>query len=136
MRQIRLNAFDMACVGHIQHGMWAHPRDRSTHYTELDYWTDMAKTLERGLFDGLFIADIIGVYDVFAGSADAAIRGGVQIPVNDPVLLVPAMAQATKHLGFGVTANRPDDTPDTLIARADTALYDAKEAGRNCVVVR
>ena len=93
-KQIRLNAFDMNCVGHIQHGMWAHPRDRSTHYTELDYWTDMAKTLDRGLFDGLFIADIIGVYDVFAGSADAAIRGGVQIPVNDPVLLVPAMAQA------------------------------------------
>jgi hypothetical protein len=28
-KQIRLNAFDMNCVGHIQQGMWAHPRDRS-----------------------------------------------------------------------------------------------------------
>jgi len=27
---IRLNAFDMNCVGHIQHGMWTHLRDRST----------------------------------------------------------------------------------------------------------
>ena len=119
-KQIRLNAFDMNCVGHIQHGMWAHPRDRSTHYTELDYWTDMAKTLERGLFDGLFIADIIGVYDVFAGSADAAIRGGVQIPVNDPVLLVPAMAQATKHLGFGVTANLTYESPYSFARRFST----------------
>lgn len=27
-KEIRLNAFDMNCVGHIQHGMWTHPRDR------------------------------------------------------------------------------------------------------------
>lgn len=119
-KQIRLNAFDMNCVGHIQHGMWAHPRDRSILYTELDYWTDMAKTLERGLFDGLFLADIIGVYDVFAGNADAAIRGGVQIPVNDPTLLVPAMAQATKHLGFGVTANLTYETPYSFARRFST----------------
>ena len=25
-RPIRINAFDMAYVGHIQHGMWTHPR--------------------------------------------------------------------------------------------------------------
>ena len=119
-KQIRLNAFDMNCVGHIQHGMWTHPRDRSTHYTELDYWVDLAKTLERGLFDGLFIADIIGVYDVFGGSADAAIRGSVQIPVNDPVLLVPAMAYATKHLGFGVTANLTYEAPYSFARRVST----------------
>jgi hypothetical protein len=28
--QVRLNAFDTNCIGHIQHGMWTHPRDRST----------------------------------------------------------------------------------------------------------
>src|SRR5256885_1165618 len=37
-REIRLNAFDMACVGHIQHGMWTHPRDQSSDYTSLDHW--------------------------------------------------------------------------------------------------
>lgn len=36
---------------------------------------------------------------------------------------------------FGVAANVPGDTPKTLIARADAALYAAKEAGRNRVVV-
>ena len=29
-KEIRLNAFDMNCVGHIQHGMWTHPRDHSS----------------------------------------------------------------------------------------------------------
>ena len=119
-KEIRLNAFDMNCVSHIQHGMWAHPRDRSMEYTELDYWIGQARTLERGLFDGLFIADIIGVYDVFAGSADASIRGAVQIPVNEPTLLVPAMAHATKHLGFGVTANLTYETPYGFARRFST----------------
>ena len=57
-RPIRLNAFDMACVGHIQHGMWTHPRDRSADYTSLDHWVNLARMLERGLFDGLFLADV------------------------------------------------------------------------------
>ena len=105
VKQICLNAFDMNCVGHIQQGMWTHPRDRAADYCSLDHWVDLARLLERGLFDGLFLADVLGVYDVFAASPDPAIRHAVQVPVNDPLLLVPAMAHATTHLGFGVTAN-------------------------------
>jgi FMN-dependent oxidoreductase (nitrilotriacetate monooxygenase family) len=119
-RQIRLNAFDMNCVGHIQHGMWAHPRDRSMHYTDLDHWVSLAQTLERGLFDGLFLADILGVYDVFQGQPDASLRNAVQIPVNDPLLLVPAMAYATRHLGFGVTCNLTYEPPYTFARRMST----------------
>ncbi len=119
-REIRLNAFDMNCVGHIQHGMWAHPRDRSMHYTDLDHWVSLARTLERGLFDGLFLADILGVYDVFRDSPDASIRNAVQVPVNDPLLLVPAMAYATQHLGFGVTCNLTYEPPYTFARRMST----------------
>jgi alkanesulfonate monooxygenase SsuD/methylene tetrahydromethanopterin reductase-like flavin-dependent oxidoreductase (luciferase family) len=108
-RRIHLNAFDMACVGHIQQGLWTHPRDQSTRYTELDYWTGYARRLEAGLFDGIFFADVVGVYDVLGGSADAAVRHAVQVPVNDPMLLIPAMASVTKHLGFGVTAKMAHD---------------------------
>ena len=115
-RQIRLNAFDMACVGRIQHGMWTHPRDRSSEYNSLDYWVDLARLLERGLFDGLFLADVLGAYDIYGGNADAALRGGVQIPLLDPMALVPAMAYATTHLGFGVTCNLAYEQP-FLLAR-------------------
>ena len=104
-KPISLFGFDMNCVGHIQQGLWTHPRDQSTAFGTLDYWVELARLLERGLFDGLFLADVLGVYDVFGGSAAAAIRHGVQVPVNDPMLLVPAMAYGTRHLGFGVTAN-------------------------------
>ena len=119
-RQIRLNAFDMNCVGHIQHGLWAHPRDRSSDYTDLEHWVSLARTLEHGLFDGLFLADILGVYDVFHDSPDASIRNAVQIPVNDPLLLIPAMAYATQHLGFGVTCNLTYEPPYTFARRMST----------------
>lgn len=119
-REIRLNAFDMACVGHIQQGMWTHPRDRATDYLSLDHWTSLARTLERGLFDGLFLADVLGVYDVHGGSQDAAVRGGVQIPLLDPMLLVPAMAAVTRNLGFGVTVNLAWEPPALLARRFST----------------
>jgi long-chain alkane monooxygenase len=83
MREIRLNAFEMNCVGHQSPGLWAYPRDRSVNYTDLDYWTGLARTLERGKFDGIFLADVLGIYDVYGGSPDAALRHAVQVPVND-----------------------------------------------------
>ncbi len=119
-REIRLNAFDMACVGHIQQGMWTHPRDHSTDYDSLAYWTALARLLERGLFDGLFLADVLGVYDVYGGTPDAALREAVQVPLLDPVLLVPAMAAVTSNLGFGVTVNLAYEQPFTFARRMAT----------------
>ncbi len=120
MRQIRLNAFDMACVGHIQHGMWTHPRDRSSDYTSLDHWVSLARLLEKGLFDGLFLADILGVYDVYEDSPAPSLRGAVQIPLIDPMALVPAMAHATTNLGFGVTCNLAYEPPFLFARRMAT----------------
>lgn len=73
-KEILLNAFDMNCVGHINHGLWTHPRDESHRFNELSYWTEQAKTLENGLFDGLFIADITGVYDVYQNGIDLTLK--------------------------------------------------------------
>src|SRR5580692_4702452 len=126
--EIRLNAFEMACVGHQSPGLWTHPRDRSGDYHRLDYWTDLARILERGKFDGLFLADVLGVYDVFAGSPDAALRQAIQVPVNDPLLAIPAMAQVTEHLGFGVTCNLSYEPPYSFARRMST--LDHLTAGR------
>src|SRR3954463_5689032 len=95
-RQIRFNAFDMNCVGHQSPGLWAHPRDRSWQYKDLEYWVDVARILERGIFDGIFIADVIGYYDVYQGNAWHAIHQAAQIPVNDPMQLISAMSLVTE----------------------------------------
>ena len=120
MRPILFNAFVMNCVGHQSAGLWTHPRDRSVDFTSLDHWMSLARLLERGLFDGVFLADVLGVYDVFGGSAEAAVRAGAQVPLGDPLLLVPAMAAATRELGFGVTVSVSYEAPFLLARRFST----------------
>src|SRR5476649_2582088 len=100
-KKILLNVFNMNCVWHFNHWRCAHPRDQAEDYRKLSYWTDLAKLLERGLFDGLFIADIVGAYDVYQASVDLTLKESIQLPVNDPLMLVSAMAAVTQHLGFG-----------------------------------
>ena len=119
-RRIRLNAFDMNCVGHQSPGLWRHPDDRSAEYTSLRYWTDLARLLERGVFDGIFLADVLGTYDVYGGTDEATLRHGTQTPVGDPLLLVSAMAAATTHLGFGVTAGTAYEHPYPFARRMST----------------
>ncbi|MCU7648509.1 LLM class flavin-dependent oxidoreductase [Pseudomonas piscis] len=119
-KKILLNAFNMNCVGHINHGLWTHPRDTSTQYQSLEYWTELAQLLERGLFDGLFIADIVGVYDVYQDSVDVTLKESIQLPVNDPLLLVSAMAAVTRNLGFGLTANLTYEAPYLFARRLST----------------
>ena len=120
MKQIRLNAFDMNCVGHQSSGMWRHPRDKAATYNTIAYWTGLARLLERGLFDGLFIADVLGVYDVYGGNVDAALRNASQVPVNDPAVLVSAMAAVTDNLGFGLTCTLSYEHPFPFARRMST----------------
>ena len=119
-REIRLNAFEMNCVGHQSPGLWAHPRDRAWQYKDLEYWTELARLLERGKFDGIFIADVIGIYDVLNGNGEAALRQSTQVPVNDPLALITPMALVTEHLGFGLTASLSFEHPYPFARRLST----------------
>jgi FMN-dependent oxidoreductase (nitrilotriacetate monooxygenase family) len=51
------------------------------------------------------LADVLGVYDVYRNTREAAVTQAAQIPANDPMVLVSAMAYATKHLGFAFTSS-------------------------------
>jgi len=119
-KKIRLNAFNMNCVGHQSSGLWRHPRDRSREYTSMKHWQDLARTLERGLFDGIFLADVTGVYDVYESSPSAALRTAIQVPANDPFSIVPVMAGVTEHLCFGVTGSIPYEPPYAFARRIST----------------
>jgi FMN-dependent oxidoreductase (nitrilotriacetate monooxygenase family) len=86
----------------------------------LRYWVDLAKLLDAGGFDALFIADAVGQLDVFGGDASAALRLAVQTPVTDPLLAVSAMAAATERLGFGITVSTTYESPYLLARKFST----------------
>ena len=120
-RRICLNAFDMACSGgHQCPGVWTHPLDQSHRYKDLSYWTELAQLLERGGFDTLFLADVLGAYDVYQGSRDAAVLAGAQMPVNEPTLAIPAMAAVTKRLSFAATVCLTYEQPYSFARRMST----------------
>ncbi|KSU65571.1 LLM class flavin-dependent oxidoreductase [Arthrobacter sp. NIO-1057] len=119
-REILFNAFDMNCVVHQSPGLWRHPEDKASTYNTIGYWTHLAKVLEKGKFDGLFIADVLGTYDVFNGTNESPLRSGAQAPVNDPMMLVSAMAAVTENLGFGVTAGTAYEHPYAFARRLAT----------------
>ena len=115
-----LSAFTMSTVSHGNYGLWRHPADTTSRYTDLTYWVELAKLLEDGGFDALFIADAVGQLDVYGGDASAALARGVQTPVTDPLLAVSAMAAATEHLGFGVTVSTTYEHPYLLARKFST----------------
>lgn len=119
-KRILLNAFEMNCAGFQSLGLWRHPEDNTPGYKDIEYWSYLAKLLEKGKFDAVFLADVLGTYDVYKGSRDPAIKNGVQVPVNDPAFVVPIMASVTKHLGFGLTASTTYEHPYTFARRMST----------------
>jgi FMN-dependent oxidoreductase (nitrilotriacetate monooxygenase family) len=110
-QRIRLHALRQCTVGHTAIGLWRHPDSRAHEYRELAHWLETASILERGRFDALFIADALGPLEVYQGRPDAALRDGIQTPTDDPLLLVSAMAAATRQLGFAVTVSSTYERP-------------------------
>jgi len=119
---LHLNAFSQ-CTPHSQAiGQWKNPLDKmSLGYLDLVMWTHIAKTLERGCLDALFLADIHGIYDGYAGSRNASLTHAVQVPGSDPLLMVSALAAATKNIGFACTYSTTYHAPYEC-ARAFSSL--------------
>ena len=69
-------------------------------YTSLEEWQHLVRVLENGKFDALFIADIIGVYDVYKGNGDTSLMTASQIPIADPMFLISGLASLTTELTF------------------------------------
>lgn len=119
-RRIHLMALKQATVGHTAVGLWRHPSSQAHRYKDIDYWLSTARTLEAGGFEALFMADALGVLDVYQGSAAETLRHGVQTPNVDPLLLVSAMASVTDRLGFAVTVSTTYEQPYLLARKMNT----------------
>ncbi|RSL43339.1 hypothetical protein CEP54_015132 [Fusarium duplospermum] len=125
-----LNAFDMNGVGHIRFafhpkpqfrshahqsvgrsiGQWQNPEDKSSQKNRLPYWIELAKLLERGKFNALFLADNYGSHDIYKASHAPAIRAASQWPLYDPFSVISAMAAVTETLAFGNIVTSWSDT--------------------------
>lgn len=119
-KEISINAFYANTPGQNWIGLWSHPRSTAVNYLSLDFWIEVARLAERGLFDSIFFADTNGVYDVYEGSPRAAIERAAMFPMNDPMLLIPTMAHATRNLSFGVTGNLSYEPPFLLARKFST----------------
>ncbi|KAI9742800.1 MAG: hypothetical protein M1818_003529 [Claussenomyces sp. TS43310] len=117
-----LNAFVINAPGHLAPGFWKHPRNKTSEYTKIKFWTDLAQLLDKANFHALFVADVLGPYDVYKGPENhgPAVSAGAQFPINDPLYTVPAMAAVTKNLAFGITASTTYDSPYALARRFST----------------
>ncbi|KAG7660490.1 uncharacterized protein J8A68_005998, partial [[Candida] subhashii] len=121
-KKLILNAFEMGCSGLQAPGLWKHPRDNSRNYNTIEYWTNLAKLVEKGKFNSIFLADVLGGYDVYNGphNITAAAKSGAQFPVNEPSAVISAMAAVTKNLSFGVTFSTISEAPYHFVKRIGT----------------
>lgn len=99
------NAFVMNTTSHIHHGQWRRPDAQQSNFNDVETWIDLAKTLEAAKFDTIFFADVSGLYGDSEADYSVYLREGLQIPSNDPTVLVAALATHTKNLGLAVTSN-------------------------------
>lgn len=102
-QRLRLAAFLIAGPCAHSHALWRHPEGRAG-FLDPAYYLEVARSLERGLFDMAFFADRLAMSDTFGGSLDTGARFGDQDAARlDPVPVVSLMAGATRHLGLAVT---------------------------------
>lgn len=104
-KPLHFNAFVMNTTSHIHHGQWRRPDAQQAEFTDVNLWTELAKTLEAAKFDAMFFADVSGHYGDADAPIDHYLEEGLQIPSNDPTVLLGALAVVTEHIGLATTSN-------------------------------
>ena len=91
---MHLTGFMIYCPAPHMIMSWVYPREKIRHqWTEIEYWVEIAQTLERGKFDLFFFADGWG-----GGTNEASVRYAIQFPNSDPLCLVPYLAALTTQM--------------------------------------
>ncbi|OZC68667.1 LLM class flavin-dependent oxidoreductase [Rhodococcus sp. 15-725-2-2b] len=119
-RPLRFSAFVMNTTSHIVHGAWRKPEAEQSDFSSLEHWVSLAKQLERGKFDFVFFADVVGLYDDHRGSWEKFVESGLQIPSNDPTVIASAIAYATEHLGIALTSSILQEHPFNFARKMST----------------
>lgn len=118
----------MDSIGHNFHGTWRHPDARNREFKTANLWVDLAKKAEQAKIDAFFFTDVIGVQGSYQGSRDIIFEMGMNVPIGDCTMLIPAMAHQTENIGFLYTSSVISHHP-FVFARAVSTL-DHLSAGR------
>jgi long-chain alkane monooxygenase len=86
-------------------GAWRHPDafGGTGDWTSPELWQSIGQTLERGRFDAIFFADQLAAFKNYGGSNEIAIQQGIQVPIHDPMSIIPVISVATERLGLAAT---------------------------------
>ena len=121
-----MHLFSFLTHSPINHALmsWADERDqRLQHMTGFAHWQELARTLERGCFDGAFFADIMGGFDQYRQRTDEAVKYGVWWPLHDPAPLIAAMGAVTSRLGLAFTLSTSGLHPYQAVRTISTLDY-------------
>ena len=108
-RQLHLNLF-VHGRGHHE-AAWRHPAASTLKLTDIDYYTDLARRAEAGLFDSVFLADSLALGE----DAGHAPRTWLE-----PVTVLPALAAATQRIGLIATCSSTYTEPYNLARQFGT----------------
>jgi alkanesulfonate monooxygenase SsuD/methylene tetrahydromethanopterin reductase-like flavin-dependent oxidoreductase (luciferase family) len=110
-RRITLSGIIDGPGGHV--AAWRHPSTPADAQLDRDFHIRNARTLERGLFDAVFIADIVAVW----GTRLDSLCHTTRTEHFEPLTLLAAYAAATEHIGLAATATTTYNSPLTVAAR-------------------
>lgn len=119
-RPLILSAFMMNTTSHILGGAWRREEAQQHRFNELQHWVELVKILEDGGFDIAFFADVVGVYGDHEGGWASHLRRGLQIPANDPLVLLSALAATTQRIGLALTSSVIQTHPYTFARQLST----------------
>lgn len=115
-----LSAFLMNTTSHIIGGSWRREEAQQHRFNELPHWVSLVQKLEKAGFDIAFFADVVGLYGDHEGGWASHVRKGLQIPSNDPLVLISALASVTDRIGLALTSSVVQAHPFTFARQLST----------------
>lgn len=113
-RQMHLAAF---CGQPGNHAVsWRHPLAATSAILGSSFYQEVARTAERGLFDLVFLADILALTESRSAARDQSLIHEVPFRI-DPFSVLPIMADATERVGLAATASTSYNEPFNIARR-------------------
>lgn len=120
VKPLSFSAFVMNTASHIIHGLWRDENGKQIDFQNINLWIDLAKKLEAGGFDAIFFADVVGLYGNYKNGWEHHVKAGLQIPSNDPMTILSALAVNTNRIGLAFTAAPLQEPPFNFARRVST----------------